>query len=302
MEFSFTDDDSGNLSLAFFQRMGKRKVPIEKCLLALDNINVAAGHLLYLLASHGVASEQLKSLIVRSDQKNNVSLELFVRDASFDPTPFLDLPFSDYAIYFSSPLSPASIVSSTLFKKGDLCLAESIMGKTLRYGAGSFFQINVPMFTMTLEVMRFYASNEHVSDLYCGVGSISIALSDQIAGANLIELDPQAISYARENIVRNGLQDRFIAECKTSEDALEYVTSKRVVILDPPRAGLHPKLIQRINQALPKRIVYLSCNPVTQVRDLRLLLADYTPVFFNLYNFFPRTPHLESLVVLERTS
>ena len=72
------------------------------------------------------------------------------------------------------------------------------------------------------------------------------------------------------------------------------------MILDPPRAGLHPRVVQRLGEALPRQILYLSCNPETQARDIAALIQDYELVSFRGYNFFPRTPRVETLAVLER--
>jgi 23S rRNA (uracil1939-C5)-methyltransferase len=80
---------------------------------------------------------------------------------------------------------------------------------------------------------------------------------------------------------------------------LEYITSDRTIIVDPPRAGLHEDVIDALLKTLPERIIYLSCNPVTQARDVARLAEKYGIKAHQGYNFFPRTPHIEHLIVLD---
>jgi 23S rRNA (uracil1939-C5)-methyltransferase len=85
----------------------------------------------------------------------------------------------------------------------------------------------------------------------------------------------------------------------SSEAAVEYINGDSVIILDPPRAGLHGDVIDRLLDVTPERIVYLSCNPVTQARDIKYLAEKYGIRHHRGYNFFPRTPHIEHLVILD---
>ena len=84
-----------------------------------------------------------------------------------------------------------------------------------------------------------------------------------------------------------------------SEDALEHLNGDSTIILDPPRAGLHEKVVQKLLELAPQRIIYLSCNPVTQARDVMMLADKYGVRHHCGYNFFPHTPHIEHLVVLD---
>ena len=86
-----------------------------------------------------------------------------------------------------------------------------------------------------------------------------------------------------------------------SEQALSYLTGDKIVIIDPPRAGLHTDVIKQLLESTPPYIIYLSCNPVTQARDVALLTEKYEIINHRGYNFFPRTPHIEHLVVLKKS-
>jgi len=103
---------------------------------------------------------------------------------------------------------------------------------------------------------------------------------------------------ARVNAEKSGLKAEVVEA--STEKALEYIVPDRTVIFDPPRAGLHPKVTERCLEVMPPQIIYLSCNPATQARDLAILQEKYTIDFFEVYNFFPRTPHIEVLAVLSR--
>ena len=85
-----------------------------------------------------------------------------------------------------------------------------------------------------------------------------------------------------------------------SEDALDHITGDKTIVVDPPRAGLHQAVVDRLLETMPPRIVYLSCNPVTQARDIERLAEKYGVRAHQGYNFFPRTPHIEHLVILDR--
>ena len=136
-------------------------------------------------------------------------------------------------------------------------------------------------------------------DLYAGVGTIGLT----IGGGNvtLVEINADAVREMQRNITELDRTDAR-AVLAPSEQALEYITGDQLVIVDPPRAGLHPKVIATLLQQLPPRILYLSCNPVTQARDVALLQQRYHIAWHRGYNFFPRTPHSEHLVVLDKIS
>ena len=140
-------------------------------------------------------------------------------------------------------------------------------------------------------------TGEPALDLYAGVGTIGLT----IGGGNvtLVEINADAVREMQHNITELDRTDAR-AVLAPSEQALNYITGKEIVIVDPPRAGLHPDVIATLLQKLPPRILYLSCNPVTQARDVRLLQEKYHIVHHRGYNFFPRTPHIEHLIILDK--
>ena len=140
-------------------------------------------------------------------------------------------------------------------------------------------------------------TGEPALDLYAGVGTIGLT----IGGGNvtLVEINADAVREMQRNIAELDRTDAR-AVLAPSEQALDHITGKEIVIVDPPRAGLHPDVIATLLQKLPPRIIYLSCNPVTQARDVALLQQNYHIVHHRGYNFFPRTPHVEHLIILDK--
>ena len=136
-------------------------------------------------------------------------------------------------------------------------------------------------------------------DLYAGVGTIGLTIGGD--NITLVESNADAVREMQRNITELGRTDAR-AVLAPSEQALDHITGKEIVIVDPPRAGLHPDVIATLLQKLPPRIIYLSCNPVTQARDIALLQQHYRIAWHRGYNFFPRTPHIEHLVILDKIS
>ena len=140
-------------------------------------------------------------------------------------------------------------------------------------------------------------TGEPTLDFYAGVGTIGLTIGS--GNVTLVEINADAVREMQRNIAELDRTDAR-AVLAPSEQALDYITGKEIVIVDPPRAGLHPDVIATLLQQLPPRIIYLSCNPVTQARDVRLLQEKYHIVHHRGYNFFPRTPHIEHLVILDK--
>lgn len=300
MEYSFTLDDKDIVQLAFFQRGGRKKIPIEPCILASDSINNAATGILSWIRDVKIPIRSLKALIIRSNSNGEAIAGLFLKDRLSIKPPSEIFGLNGLAIYYSTHRSPASIITGGLFSKGDLTLTESIHNTELTYGLNSFFQVNIPMFESAItKIKKHIPEGSSIIDFYSGVGSISIPLNDHVASATLVDNNQEAIEYAQKNIEANEL-DNYEAISSPAEKITELITAEKVLILDPPRAGLHKDVTKKILEVTPETIVYMSCNPATHARDLGLLTEKYDIVSIELFNFFPRTPHIESLALLKK--
>ena len=302
IEFSFWfDTDTQSLSLAFFRRGTHGKIEVEGSALASEGINASAQKILEVLNTHAITGRSLKTLLIRSAADGSVCWQLYVKEMETDwqamlPEFVAAYPNATGEIIFSNPQSPASVITKRLCESGDTSLSDTLLAIPFRYATEGFFQINLPVYEQALRDMKeWVVADRPVLDLYSGVGTIGLT----IGGPNvtLVEINEHAVREMRENIQR--LKSSAKAVLSASEDALEHIKAEQTVIVDPPRAGLHQDVIDRLLEVKPPRIMYLSCNPVTQARDIALLKQAYGIKAHKGYNFFPRTPHIENLVVLD---
>jgi 23S rRNA (uracil1939-C5)-methyltransferase len=304
VEFSWygqTDETTGQetLDLAFFRRGSKGKVTIQDSALLPHSIITLAHEIKTHLQTNKVSARELKTLLIRSDAKGNCVWQLYVKDQPFSALgSFEDVKFSARGgeIIFSNPKSPASVITERLYETGAIVLQDEILGIPFRYATEGFFQINLPVYEQALKDMREWVpAGKPVVDMYSGVGTIGLTIGGE--DVTLVEVNEHAVREMQRNITSLGLKATPVLAA--SENALEYIEGSKTIILDPPRAGLHEAVIEKLLAEKPERIIYLSCNPVTQARDVARLALSYGIRAHKGYNFFPRTPHIENLVVLD---
>ena len=160
----------------------------------------------------------------------------------------------------------------------------------------SFYQINPPAYQLMLETMRSWrmtATGGRILDLFCGVGSIGLSLvrpGDQLTGVEVVE---QAVLDARASALRNGIEARFEALAAENWEAL----GADLLLLDPPRSGCHPKLLNFLQERAPSNeLFYISCNPHRLMEELESLAASYDLLSYQAFDFFPQTHHVELLL------
>jgi 23S rRNA (uracil1939-C5)-methyltransferase len=170
----------------------------------------------------------------------------------------------------------------------------------------SFFQTNTRQAEKLYQVTRDYAEltgKEVVYDLYCGTGSIGIFVSKQAKKIIGVEVVDEAIVDARKNAALNNIADAefFTGDVIDICDDAFFTTHGRpdVVITDPPRAGMHEKLVKKLLDIAAPTVVYVSCNPATQARDLALLDEKYSVEKIQPVDMFPHTLHIENVVQLK---
>ena len=297
------DDEKETLDLAFFKRGGKGKVVVDGTSLAHPSINKLAIEIRDLLREKPIVARQLKTLLIRSDQQGSAVWQLYVKDKvenliSDDEAKLLSAAGGE--IIYSDPKSPASRITERLKKFGDTTLSDTILGVAFNYACEGFFQVNIPVYEKALSDMKAWINcNEKLLtlDLYSGVGTIGLTIGGD--DVTLVEINEHAVAEMQRNIAKLN-RPNAKAILAPSEKSLEYITGEQIVIVDPPRAGLHADVTNRLLETESPRIIYLSCNPVTQARDVSLLQEKYEIAHHQGYNFFPRTPHIEHLVVLDK--
>ena len=191
--------------------------------------------------------------------------------------------------------------------KGTDYIFEEMEGLRFKIGPKSFYQTNSEQAYVLYQVARKYAKltgHELVYDLYTGTGTIANFVARQAKMVIGIEYVPEAIEDAKINASINNITNtRFYAgDMKDilTEEFINQNGKPNVIITDPPRAGMHPDVVNVILLAEPQRIVYVSCNPATQARDLQLLDVKYKVTAVQPVDMFPHTHHVENVVLLER--
>ena len=191
--------------------------------------------------------------------------------------------------------------------KGSDHIFELMEDLKFKVGPKSFYQTNTEQAYHLYSVAREFAGltgNELVYDLYTGTGTIANFVAKKAKKVIGIEYVPEAIEDAKVNSELNGIENTlfFAGDMKdilTDEFIAEYGRPD-VIITDPPRAGMHPDVVKTILNAAPDRIVYVSCNPATQARDLQAMDAAYKVAEVQPVDMFPHTPHVENVVLLTK--
>lgn len=270
MEYAlYWDKEAEKIRLAFHQRGSHWKVPVEKSSIERPEIWAEAQRIVDELNSRGEEARKYQSLLLRCNQAGKVAGGLY---ENRQPHP--------------------------VFRS----LSDTVRGQEYQYSPNGFFQINVPVYEMALAEIQKWVSGERVLDLYAGVGTIGLSVA-RGKELTLVECDKAAyieLERNAEEVSDAGETRTVTTRLAKSEEALEYIAPDETVIIDPPRAGCDEKLVERLLQVKPQRIIYLSCNPATQARDAKKLLDGYRLVHVESFNFFPHTPHIENLIVLER--
>jgi len=265
MEYSlWWDNDKNKISLAFHKRGSHQKIPISISSIERPEIFNKATEIIEKLNSEKEEARKYQALMIRCNQVGQVSGGLLEKGKSHPQ-----------------------------FKT----LSDTLLGRKFDYSPNGFFQINLPVYEMALkEIEKHVDSNFPIVDMYAGVGTIGFSVVKPEQNLVLVETNKNAYNEMKNN------GKEFSAEMilSNAEDSLKYITDDINLIVDPPRAGLDKKVIDRILDKKPKKIIYLSCNPITQARDTEMLLKYYEISDQIGFNFFPRTPHIENLIVLER--
>lgn len=202
--------------------------------------------------------------------------------------------------------------------RGNDHIFETMEDLRFKVGPKSFYQTNTEQAYHLYSVVRNFAFEEDSSnsielapdmqpivyDLYTGTGTIANFVARKAAKVVGIEYVPEAIEDAKVNAEVNQIDNTsfFAGDMKDilTDDFIAQHGRPDVIITDPPRAGMHPDVVKTILRAAPKRIVYVSCNPATQARDLEMLTTDYRIRKVQPVDMFPHTPHVENVVLLER--
>jgi 23S rRNA (uracil1939-C5)-methyltransferase len=255
-------------------------------------------------------------MFVRSTEKGEFMLiVVFAREDKENRIALLDSVAQAFpqitSLYYiiNEKLNDSISDQSPVLYKGDDAIYEEMEGLRFKIGPKSFYQTNSRQAYRLYSVAREFAAltgDELVYDLYTGTGTIAQFVSKKASKVIGIEYVPEAIEDAKVNAQANGITNClfFAGDMKDvlNEAFIQKHGRPDVVILDPPRAGIHPDVAQVILKAAPGRMVYVSCNPASQARDLAILCRDYEITAVQPVDMFPHTMHVENVVALKRRS
>lgn len=260
----------------------------------------------------------LKNLAIRNSVKNNEIMVILITDdiKEENEQALIDWYKSEFGEFFptisniihaiNNKVTPVAI-GSIVFTKGRGFITEDILGISYQISPFSFFQTNsyqLDRFIGKIIEIADIQPTDIVWDLYCGTGSITLPAAKKAKHIYGLELSETAISDARKNAELNNLTNvEFFCEDLHRDHIPALLNSlplPDVLIIDPPRAGMHKNLVAHLLELAPKRIVYVSCNPATQARDCEILSDKYTIERIVPCDMFPQTYHIESIALLER--
>ena len=255
-----------------------------------------------------------RNMFVRTNEAGDVMLIVcFAKDDKPRIQALLDAVYAEFSqissLYYvvNEKLNDSISDLSPVLYKGLPYIEEQMEGLRFKIGPKSFYQTN------SLQAYRLYSTarefaaltgNEVVYDLYTGTGTIAQFVSGKASKVIGIEYVPEAIEDAKANAKANGISncEFFAGDMKDvlNEEFIKKHGRPDVIILDPPRAGIHPSVADVILNAAPQRMVYVSCNPASQARDLAILCRDYKIDAVQPVDMFPHTMHVENVVALTR--
>ena len=212
-------------------------------------------------------------------------------------------------IVFSPNTKKGNTVLGTEFHPlyGDGTITDTLCGLQFRLSAPAFYQVNHAQAERLYEKavqLAGLTGNETVLDLYCGTGTITLCLARHAKKAIGVEIVPQAIEDAKFNAAQNGMENAEFF-CMDAGQAAKMLADRHtrpdVIVVDPPRKGVSADVIEAISAMAPQRVVYVSCDPATLARDLKLLTAaGYTLQTAEAFDLFPRCAHVETVCLLSK--
>ncbi|MDR1112498.1 MAG: 23S rRNA (uracil(1939)-C(5))-methyltransferase RlmD [Bacteroidales bacterium] len=254
----------------------------------------------------------MRNLIIRTASSGEVMVIVVFTEASdksLSLMRFLQTKFpSITSLYYvvNTKLNDSISDLTPILFHGTACITEMMETLQFKISPVSFFQTNSEQALQLYRVTREFAQigkNDIVYDLYTGTGTIANFVAAQAKKVVGIEYVDAAIEDAKDNAQLNGIVNtRFFAGDMAkvfTKDFVETNGKPDIVITDPPRAGMHANVIEQLLTLKPKRIVYVSCNPATQVRDITLLSTHYRVVKIQPLDMFPHTHHVENIALLE---
>jgi 23S rRNA (uracil1939-C5)-methyltransferase len=318
LEYSFGTSDDGDLVCGFHAPGSWERIEhVEDCLLASEAGNQARRAALQWCRERGLGAYDrraqiglLRNLVVREGRRTGeLQVRLVTSDEPVELDGFAEAVGAGSVLWTRArDVGETTVGGRTEVLHGTEAIEEELGGLRLKISADAFFQTNTEMAERLYGVATEYAGLqgwERVYDLFCGIGTIGLSLAPRAGEVWGLELVEEAIADAIANARRNEIDNvRFFAgDVRLAlRQLVETAGRPDVLVVDPPRAGLSAKVVRRVIEAAPTRIVYVSCNPTTLAPNAaQLVEAGYALRRVRPVDMFPQTPHIECVALLERT-
>ena len=306
--------------LGFYKKKSHRVIPVEQCMIQSEQSSKIMKHINRFIQKYKVPvyNEEthkgiLRGIVERVSHDNSEVMLIFVLNAkNFKYKTELKEYMKEHlpnvvSIYFNMNMSKTNVVLSKENKHvyGKEKILDTIGSLKYEISPLSFFQVN-PLQTKVLydKVVEFSAltREETVLDLYCGIGTISLYLAKYANKVYGVEIVPEAIKDAQANMMLNNIENTEFILGKSEKimpQLLKEGIQADIVVVDPPRKGCEETLLEAIITMSPKKIIYVSCNPATLARDLKVLTGGrYEVERVQPVDMFPHTPHVESIILM----
>ena len=317
LEYSFGTDPDGRLVLGFHPPGNWREVvDVDEDILASEAIDAVRTRVRDWAEQEGLSAHDrdthagfLRNLVVREGRRTGqLQVRLVTSPGDFRAAHFAEAADADSVLWTrSAGLAEVTRDGETEVLAGDGAIEERIGALRFRVSPEAFFQTNTEMADRLYAITAEFAGltgSERVFDLFCGIGTIGLSLAGQAREIWGVEIVEDAVADAIANAELNGIENAhfFAGDIRTAARPLvERAGQPDVVVVDPPRAGLSQKIVRRIAEMEPSRIVYVSCNPTTLAPNARQLVdAGWSLERVQPVDMFPQTPHIECVAVLER--
>jgi 23S rRNA (uracil1939-C5)-methyltransferase len=318
LEYSFGADDAGRL-VCGFHAPGRwdQIVELSDCVLASEAGNEARERIVEWCRSNRLTPYDrrsgeglLRNLVVREGRRTGqLQIRLITSQGALDVDSLAALSEPGESILWTrtEALAETTQGGDTTLLAGEDRLDEELSGMRLKISSEAFFQTNTEMaerlYALAIESAGL-TGFERVFDLYCGIGTIGLSIAPRAAEVFGLELVERAVADAIDNAQLNEIDNaRFFAgDVRLAlRELVQEAGRPDVLVVDPPRAGLSQKVVRRIIEAGPRRIVYVSCNPTTLAPNAaQLVAAGYELTRVRPVDMFPQTPHIECVAVLDR--
>ena len=321
VQFPVQEQD-GRPAAGFFSGKTHRVIPVRHCRIQPDCADAIRGAVLAWMEQYHIRAydEQthtgyIRHIYIRFGAESGQILVCIVANCAQLPkkkqlvAALLAAEPGITTIVFSPNTKKGNTVLGTEFQPlyGDGTITDTLCGLQFRLSAPAFYQVNHAQAERLYEKavqLAGLTGNETVLDLYCGTGTITLCLARHAKKAIGVEIVPQAIEDAKFNAAQNGMENAEFF-CMDAGQAAKMLADRRtrpdVIVVDPPRKGVSADVIEAISAMAPQRVVYVSCDPATLARDLKLLTAaGYTLQTAEALDLFPRCAHVETVVLLSR--